>query len=40
MDFCVDIIIHGYTIEFVAENHKSFSRAEAISRKELKGRLV
>jgi hypothetical protein len=40
VDFWVSTTIEGYIIEFAAENHQSFSRAEEIFKKGARGRLL
>jgi hypothetical protein len=38
--FWVSTTLQGYIIEFVAENHQSFSWVEAIFKKDARGRLL
>jgi hypothetical protein len=40
VDFWVSTTLEGYIIEFAAENHQSFSRAEEIFKKGARGRLL
>lgn len=40
MEFWVQTTIEGYIIEFVVENHQSFSKAEAICYEGARGRLL
>jgi hypothetical protein len=40
VDFWVHNILEGYIIEFVAENHQSFSKGEEIFKEGARGRLL
>ena len=40
VDFWVETTLNGYIVEFSAECYKSFSKAEAIFRSRLRGKLL
>jgi hypothetical protein len=40
VEFWVKIVLEGYIIKFSIENHQSFSKAEAVFKEGVRGRLL